>query len=499
MENEPDLRQYISALVKHRWLIVTTMMLAALAALAVSLINAPPPNEPLYEATAGVLIARIRTSVTFDPRFRTVEDLPGVNYLEQDAHRTALVRLVKNGYVATKVAERIEKELGLTDWSPVRLLTVVSGEAVQAGGNETSQSASRPAMSDLIEIKVRFTDPDQAAWIANAWAEAYVEHVNALYGIETESLNTIQNQLDDTYQAYKQTEQALLDFTADNQVSDLERRIAEKQALISELQANRQAAQLEALKTERLMLEQYYATTRELELLLENAESLRSQILQSGASSATANELALMLLKAEAFAGAESLPANLQIQINLSGSETPDTASQIADMDALIQALEERIAETEAAIEKQESLLSSGEYNTQEDSAGFDEAIASLQEEERQLQVLLAQEQAREKELIRARDLAWDTYSTLEVKAAELRIAAEITDVEVRFASPAIASILINDHNDTPSNLTRNVGLAAAVGLIAGIGTAFFLEYYDPTYDSTAAIEALFKRRRTKE
>jgi uncharacterized protein involved in exopolysaccharide biosynthesis len=211
--------------------------------------------------------------------------------------------------------------LGLTDWSPVRLLTVVSGEAVQAGGNETSQSASRPAMSDLIEIKVRFTDPDQAAWIANAWAEAYVEHVNALYGIETESLNTIQNQLDDTYQAYKQTEQALLDFTADNQVSDLERRIAEKQALISELQANRQAAQLEALKTERLMLEQYYATTRELELLLENAESLRSQILQSGASSATANELALMLLKAEAFAGAESLPANLQIQINLSGSK----------------------------------------------------------------------------------------------------------------------------------------------------------------------------------
>ncbi len=95
MEDELDLRQYIGALIKHRWLIVATTVLAALAAFAVSLINAPPSNEPLYEATAGVLIARMRTSVTFDSRFRTIEELPGSNYLEQDAHRTALASLVK--------------------------------------------------------------------------------------------------------------------------------------------------------------------------------------------------------------------------------------------------------------------------------------------------------------------------------------------------------------------------------------------------------------------
>lgn len=498
MENEPDLRQYVGALIKHRWLIVATTVLAALPAFAVSCINTPPSREPFYEATAGVLIARMRTSVTFDSRFRTVEDLPGTNYLEQDAHRTALARLVENGYVATKVAERMEKELGLTDWSPVRLLTVVSGEAVQAESDEISQSTTRPAMSDLIEIKVRFSDPDQAAWIANAWAEAYVEHVNALYGIETESLNAIQNQLDDAYQTYEQAEQALLDFTADNQTADLEQQIAEKQTLVDELQANRQAAYLEPLKTERLMYTQYYSTTRELELLLGNAKSLRSQIQRGGASGATANELALVLLKAQAFAGSESLPANLQIQINLDESETPDAASQIAEADALIQALEERIAEIEAAIEEQAGLLSSGEYQTQDDSSAFDETIAGLQEEILQLQVLLAQERAQEKELTRARDLAWDTYSTLETKAAELRIATEIADVEVRFASPAIAPTLVYDNNNPP-NLTRNVGLAAIVGLMIGIGAAFFLQYYDPTYDPTAAIKTLFKRRRSKE
>jgi uncharacterized protein involved in exopolysaccharide biosynthesis len=497
MENELDLRQYIGALIKHRWLIIATTTLAALAALVVSLINAPPASEPLYEATAGVLIARIRTSVTFDSRFRTIEDLPGANYLEQDAHRTALSRLVKNGHVATRVAERMEEELGLADWSPAQLLTVVSSQAVQAQDDGINQT-NRPAMSDLIEIKVRFADPDQAAWIANAWAEAYVEHVNALYGIEAESLDAIQNQLDDAYQTYERAEQALLDFTADNQIADLERQIDGRQALIDELQANRQAAYLEPLKSERLMVAQYYTTTRNLELLLGNARSLKAQIERSGASSATANELALMLLKAEAFAGSENLPANLQVQLNLSEGETQDIASQIAEVDALIQALEERIVEVEATLEERSGLLSSGKYDAPDDSPAFDETIMSLQEEVRQLQVLLAQELSRARELTQTRDLAWDTYSTLEVKAAELRIAAEIADVEVRFASPAIAPVLVNNR-DTSSKLMRNVGLAAAVGLMIGSGAAFFLQYYDPTYDSTAALETFLKRRQPKE
>ena len=493
MEHEPDLRQYIGALIKHRWLIVATTVLAALAALAVTLANSQPPSEPFYVATAGVLIARIRTSVTFDPRFRTVEELPGNNYLEQDAYRAALASLVKNGHVAAQVSERMENELGLTGWSPAQLLTLVSSQAVQAADEELGTSASRSVTSNLIEIRVRFTDPDQAVWIANAWAEAYVEHINGLYDIEAESLNAIQGQLDDAYQTYEQAEQALLDFTANNQISDLERRITDTQTLIDTLHTNRQAANLAALHDERLKLAQYYETSRKLELLLENARSLRDQIQQGGTSGAAANELALVLLKAEAFAGSEELPVNLELQVNLSESETPEIAAQITEVDALIQALEGRLAENKAAIEEQTDLLAKGEHYIPDGSAGFDETIESLQEEERQLQALLAQEHAQEKELTRTRDLAWDTYSAL-----ELRVAAEIKDVEVRLASPAVASTQVNSYS-TSSNLTRNVGLAAAVGLVLGVGAALFLQYYDPTYDPAATIKAPFKRHRPKE
>jgi uncharacterized protein involved in exopolysaccharide biosynthesis len=499
MENEPNLRQYVGVVIKHRWIIIATTVLAALAALASTCIDFSQSSTSLYEATAGVLINRMRTQVTFDPRFRTIEDTPAVSYISQDAHRTALVEMVRNGQVATQVAEQLKKELGVEGWGAARLMTMVNGKAVEREDEGIGQSTT--IASDLIEIQVRFADPEQAAWIANAWAEAYVEHVNALYGAEAESLIAIQGQVDDARQTHEQAEQALIDFAAESEMSDLEQQIAEKNALIGNLQAGRQAVYLEAVRNEQSMLSQYYATARQLRQFLENAKALRQQIQQSGASAATANELTLIILKAEAFAAAGGLPANLQIQIDL-GSETSDVASQLAELDALIEVLEMRLVDIERDIQEQSTLLSSGEYYTEEDSTAFDETIGNLQEEVRQLQAQLAQEQAREKELTEARDLAWDTYSTLEVKAAELRIAAALPDVEVRFASPALAPEAEGGGTiagSVPSHLLRNVGLAAIVGLILGTGVAFFLHYYDPTYDSSVAIGALFKRRREKE
>jgi uncharacterized protein involved in exopolysaccharide biosynthesis len=500
MENEPNLRQYVGIVIKHRWIVIATTVLAALTALASTYIDFSRPGTSLYEATAGVLIVHMRTQVTFDPRFKTVEDVSAVSYISQDAHRTALAEMVRNGQVATQVAEQLKEKWGVEGWEAARLMAMVNGKVVERRDEGVSQSAT--SISDLIEIQVRFADPEQAAWIANAWAEAYVEHVNALYGAEAESLVAVQDQVDDARQAYEQAEQALIDFAAENQIADLEQRIAEKNTLIDNLQTGRQAVYLEAVRNEQLTLSQYYATARQLRQLLENARALRQQIQQGGTSAATANELTLIILKAEAFAAAGELPANLQLQIDLGGSEASDATSQLAELDALIEVLEMRLADLERDIQEQSALLSSGEYYTEEDSTAFNETIGDLQEEVRQLQAQLAQEQAREKELTEARDLAWDTYSTLEVKAAELRIAAALPDVEVRFASPALAPEMGADGalaGSVPSHLSRNVGLAAVVGLILGTGVAFFLHYYDSAYDSSAAIGALFKRRREEK
>ncbi len=503
MEDEINLREYLQVLIKHRWLIVAGTVVAALAAFVVSFLFA----NPTYEATAGVLIAQTRSRITFDPRFQTVESGGlGTNYyaaMNQQAHRWALVSLVKSGTIATQVAEQLKGKLDPEKQNPAKLLEMVSGRLWETGAGKSGQNQGA---SDIIQIKVKSSEPAEAAQIANAWAKAYEIYINELYSKGPESYTSVQRQTVIAQATYEQAEKELTDFAGESQIDDLQRRITDTQQRIDDLRKSKQAVFAESAQMERVTLSQYYAISRKLRRLLEDAKSLRLQIQQSGDSAAATNELALMLLKAEAFASSGTLPGNLQLQFDLSGSPNPGANAQVADLEALIEVVEKRLAELDTAIAEQSLVLLSGESFDSSESASasegqpetaahvaaarsFDAANAALQEELSQLQVQLAQEQATKKELTRARDLAWDTYTTLQTKSAELGIATEMKDVEVRFASPAVEPI-----EPIGSNKLQNVVLAAVVGLMMSVGIAFVFHYLDPEYDSSAAVGALVKR-----
>ena len=66
------------------------------------------------------------------------------------------------------------------------------------------------------------------------------------------------------------------------------------------------------------------------------------------------------------------------------------------------------------------------------------EALSKLEDEIDQLQAQLEQERASRQELTRARDLAWETYSTLARKVEEVGVASAVTGTEVRVAIPAV-------------------------------------------------------------
>jgi uncharacterized protein involved in exopolysaccharide biosynthesis len=108
------------------------------------------------------------------------------------------------------------------------------------------------------------------------------------------------------------------------------------------------------------------------------------------------------------------------------------------------------------------------------DAAGtpMEQKIQQLEDQVSQLQAHLAQEQAREQELTRARDLAWDTYKTLATKQAELKVSSQTQGTEVALAAAAAAP-----QADAVSG-TKNVALAALVGLMLGIGAAYFIEFW---------------------
>jgi uncharacterized protein involved in exopolysaccharide biosynthesis len=68
------------------------------------------------------------------------------------------------------------------------------------------------------------------------------------------------------------------------------------------------------------------------------------------------------------------------------------------------------------------------------------------------------------------RDLAWETYSNLVRKEAELKLAIATAGAEVRLGSLSVASALDN-------NLQRNIILAAIAGLLFGALLALVSEH----------------------
>lgn len=349
MENEFDLRSYIRMVIKHRWLIVATTVLAALAALF-----ATRSVAPVYEATAGILIAQAYTRITFDPRFQTVESDIGRYTADREARRWALAALVQNGQIAAQVAEQLDGEMDTEKLDPARLLAMVSGRPKKVEGTSVAKS------SDFIEIRVAASDPVEAALVANAWAEIYVDYVNSLYSGGSESYDAVQRQVFVSFETYERAEQVLVAFIAGSQIDDLNWQIQEKQQLINELQASKQSVFTESVWAERVRLSHYYAASEKLGRLLEDARALKRQIERSEAPATAANELALILLKAQVFASSEALPDHLEVQIDLSGGENPGADDQVADIKALVEVVEGRLAELDEAIAEQSLVLLGG-------------------------------------------------------------------------------------------------------------------------------------------
>ncbi|GAJ04046.1 unnamed protein product, partial [marine sediment metagenome] len=247
---------------------------------------------------------------------------------------------------------------------------------------------------DLIEISAKFTDPQKATAIANAWAESYASYVNGLYSGILQSPAELQVQADAARKEYEEKQRAWEDFVSSNRIDELSRQIADKK-------------------------------------LLCNIKSLREQIKagSSSSASAAANSLALILLEAKAFT---SLPGELQVSLDrLSGLNV-----SLDDIDALISTLETRSGGTRG------------------------QSISELREEILQLRGELEQETAKQRELKNSRDIAWETCTTLDSKAAEVRVATLAQDVVVR-----VAVVAVVPESPVAPRRAMNITIALVLGL----------------------------------
>lgn len=100
--------------------------------------------------------------------------------------------------------------------------------------------------------------------------------------------------------------------------------------------------------------------------------------------------------------------------------------------------------------------------------------LGGLHAEVRSLASQIEQQRAEKQKLELARDLAWESYSTLARKEAELRVANELPASDVRFAAPAA----VPRQPVSPRTMLIVAG-AGAAGLILAVMGAFLLNHLD--------------------
>lgn len=347
---------------------------------------------PVYQATALVVVTRPRYELRFDPRFETVSN----------------VQPVYEAYPELALSDQVITEL-LSQLEPA------SSQSLQA--LRTQLEAEAGADPSLLHLSASSADPTEAARIANAWAELFVVQADNIYG-NTEQARFIEEQLAESEQELAAAEQALVDFQAENQA-----------AIIKNW-----------LNSYQLSHADYLTKQLAIDYLLQDGNSLRSQLANAppANSAALTSEIALLMLQARAFADDSELPLQLQIS-DATNLATQDTAEQIAFLDSLITSLQARSAE-------------------------IDNWLTAAEPQILQYQQRWQAASAEEARLVRNRDVAEATYLTLATKLAEARIASQDTVGQVRLASEAAVP-------ESPANRRRllNTLIGGTLGFLASL------------------------------
>lgn len=197
----------------------------------------------------------------------------------------------------------------------------------------------------------------------------------------------------------------------------------------------------------------------------------------------------------------------MELQISLAGGGV--SGVQVEDVEALIDVLESRRAETREQINAltTEMVEEGPKEVTGTSGSLLDARIADLSDEIRALTTDLAKvepsevpltsnnplnqristlnesilgmqaeleaQQARKRELQKNRDNAWETYQALAQKKTEVNVQSKMAGTQVRVASSAVPP-----ESPAGSSKKMNTALAGMVGLMLGVGAVFTWEWW---------------------
>ena len=393
MEDDINLRPYISTLLLNWKLIVITIIIMAIFTFVINSLV----TSPSYSATALVAVIASRDSIEID------RGIVGVN---EEQPLAAFPEIALSDEVLSNV-----------------LMHLALHDSTSISAFRDHLESESGADKSLIILTAKSERPEEAAQIANAWAEIFVDVANRLYvGQNEEQVLFFEEQLVKAKEALVIAEISLSEFQAVNQT----------QIITNTL----------------IVFEQQYTDLlfRQIQIdqLLKDATALQEQLLSQPSiiNVSYADQLTYLQLQLQSFNGESTLPVTLQLntQENLT---TDDRSDHIEIIDGLIHTLEEKAIQTEV------------------DLTELEPKILALQQES---QIMLSELTRLNNNL----DIAQRTYNALAFQVSEERIISQDTGSGFQLASRAV---IPNESTSSSQLLAAVIGgfmglLLAAIGVL---------------------------------
>lgn len=365
-------------------------------------------QDPVYEGTALIAVSPQPYRIRFEPSIESLnENLPTGNVYPELALSDNIMQQLVHDLDAEQV--------------PVTTVAELRGHLEAELGRDAS----------LINLRAQFTSPQVAAEVANAWAVLVIDLIDEVYGSDNEAqVAYFETQSQQALADLEEAERAIIAFESENSMAMVKN-------------------QLNVLTTSQI---DYLTRQKRTADLLQDIAAFKKQLQKAGSTRTVANDLTQLLLQVRAYtySSGESegpAPSPLQLQIDQAIlAEAPSRAEQIAALDDLTATLEEQHAE-------------------------WGRLVAELEPQILERQQALAELTATHDQLLRARDVNRDLYTSLTRKLEEVMVASEEPAGDARFASrAAVPTAPVG-----PSKL-RNTAIGAFLGFSLSVGAILILE-----------------------
>jgi succinoglycan biosynthesis transport protein ExoP len=428
------LREYIRVLRKHAWLVVACfVVILATVALGTYL------QRPVYRAATKALLERE------GPRVVNFQDAAGIAPESTEFFETQ-IQIVKSRPVAERVIDTLE------------LKTKKPGLALAADPASSflgSVSVEPIRNTRLIEIRVEDEDPKLAAEIANTLASTYVhQNLELKLSSARDALSWLTAQVSDLKNKVNESELALQRYREQAGLVQIE----EKQSLGVRKLAEFNSGYIEA-KAKRLEME-----TRLGEL---KRASTQPELLES--SPMVINNPLVQKLKGQL--------VELEVQrsklLKTYREKHPEVVKIQSQIDEIQQKIREEVGRLSLSMESEYNALKARENAMLQAVNQYRDEAQALGKKEIQYGILK-----------READSNQQLYDVLLKRLKETSLSQGLDSNNIRIVEAAIVPTF-----PIKPRKMLNLAIGAVMGLIVGLGAAFFLEYMDDSVRTPEQVE----------